>query len=222
MDGCGGIQVTADRGGIAAGRDVHIACDLNICPRCETRLMRRDRDICRCCARSARLARIQRDGTLALLGYGVCVGIGIQCLSLAGYRHHWPLAAMIGLLVFGAGYCAWLRLMIWAQRDAQRQWRRWLYLLRYPGRWCLTRSALRVPMRAWSAMTNPTRRAPGPDEGMRMEPNPLDEARAEKLRAEAAKLMEQRALIRAQTIWFPVVIVASIFFAAILLVKFLL
>lgn len=55
-----------------------------------------------------------------------------------------------------------------------------------------------------------------------MEPNPVDEARAEKLRAEAAKLMEERALIRAQTVWFPVVVVAGIFLAAVVLVKFLL
>lgn len=214
--------ISADRGGIAAGRDVHITCDVTLCPRCETRLMRRGRNSCRCCARSARLARIQRDGTLALLGYGVCVAIGLECLSLAGYRHHWPLAAMIGVLVFAAGYCAYLRLMVWAHRDAQRQWRRWLYLLRHPGRWRLTRLARSVPMRLRSAMTLPSRRAPGSDEETHMEPNPVDEARAAKLCAEAAKLMAEATRINAQARWFPLVVVAGLFVAAIAVVRFLL
>jgi len=206
MDGSyTGTSISADRGGIAAGRDVHIACDVTFCPRCETRLMRRGQSICRCCVRAMRLARIQRDGTLALFGYAVCVAIGLQCLKLVGYSKHWLIAAMIGMLVFGAGYCAYLRVMVWAQRDARRQWR-----------------ALVGGVTGWVdrvVMRKPIRRVPGSERENKME---RDQADAVKLIAEASKLMAEAGKINAQARWFPVVVVAGLFAVALLVAKFVL
>jgi hypothetical protein len=201
----GGQCITADRGGIAAGRDVHVACTLDICPRCETRLIRRGQNICRCCARAARLARIQRDGTLALIGYGVCVAIGLQCLELAGYVHHWFLAAMIGVLVFGAGYCAYLRVMVWAQRDARRQWHG---LIRVVTVWLR-----RV------VMFKPIRRVPDSERENEME---RDEADAAKVLAEATKLIAEAGRINAQARWFPVMVAGGVFAVALIVAKFVL
>lgn len=55
-----------------------------------------------------------------------------------------------------------------------------------------------------------------------MEPNPVEEARAAKLCAEAAKLMAESARINAQARWFPLLTVAGLFTAAIVVVRFLL
>ena len=201
----GGQWISADRGGIAAGRDVHIECSLDICPRCETRLIRQGQSICQCCVRAARLARIQRDGTLALLGYAVCVAIGLQCLSLAGYRRHWLLAAMIGVLVFGAGYCAYLRAMVWAQRDAGRHWRQLML-----GVTSLVRRVV---------MFRPIRRVPDSEWEEKME---RDEADAVKVIAEASKLIAEAGRINAQARWFPVIVAGGLFAVALLLAKFVL
>lgn len=150
----------------------------------------------------------------ALAGFAICLSLGVGIADRFGlHEHDWTIGLLVALAIFCAG--AWL----WVRLDMPRYLRRIGRALQHPRR--LTRLLRRVPMRAWSAMTAPTRRAPGPDEGKRMEPNPVDAARAEKLRAEAAKLQEERALIRAQTIWFPVVVVACIFGAAVILVKFL-
>lgn len=190
-------------------------CGYRPCPACQLRLIASDARRCKRCRRAARDLRRRRVMGSALAGFAICMSLGLGLANRFGlHQHRWAFALLAALAIFCLGAWGWTR------ADMPRYLRRIGRLLVNPRR--LTRMLRRVPMRAWSAMTAPSWRVPGSDEDTHMEPNPVDEARAEKLRAEAAKLREERALIRAQTVWFPVVVVAGIFLAAVALVKFLL
>lgn len=57
------LHIAADHGGIAAGRDIYLQCDIAICPRCEVRLIRNTQTACRHCLR-AELRHERRHGQI--------------------------------------------------------------------------------------------------------------------------------------------------------------
>lgn len=118
-------QVFADRGGYAAGRDLHVVhhCPARICPSCEVRWVTDDHRVCNHCQNEARAVRLQLDGAMALGGFVVCTMIGLWLADLIGYGERWSLALVLAVLLWGAGYYTWIRLQIWAECDAGRQLR---------------------------------------------------------------------------------------------------
>lgn len=215
------IDARADNGSITLAGNItidamhhHNECGYRPCPVCQERLIAVGARRCKHCRRAARDLRRRRIAGAVLTGFAVCVVIGLALADQIGMRDgRWPFAVLAALAIFCAGASSWM----WA--DVPRYLRRIGHRLMHPCR--LTRLAGPVSMRLRSAMSAPSRRAPGSDEETHMEPNPVDEARAAKLCAEAAKLMAESARINAQARWFPLVVTGAVFSAATLLVKFL-
>lgn len=57
------LHIAAHHGGIAAGRDVNLHCDIAICPRCEVRLIRSTQTACRHCLRAELRHQRRHDRT---------------------------------------------------------------------------------------------------------------------------------------------------------------
>lgn len=129
-------SIFADRGSVAAGRDVNIehleqrVCTVRVCAACEQRLIDDpDRRFCRACANAARLESLRVDGTLALGAYLLCFFATLKFANWVGYANPFSLALVLAVLMLATGYYGWLRLTFWAQYDAERQlrsaWRWW-------------------------------------------------------------------------------------------------
>lgn len=151
----------------------------------------------------------------ALSGFAICMSLGLGLVNRFGlHQHRWVYASLAATAIFCLGAWGWTR------ADVPRYLRRIGRLLVNPRR--LTRMLRRVPMRVWSAMTAPTRRAPGSDEDTRMEPNADDAARLARVYAEIDKLMAETSRINAGTRWYSRLALSLICLMVVAVVKFLL